>query len=197
MYGTSVYFGSRTLETIPFCARKCVPSSTGYLFNGPPPAPTPKPAQGVNPRWPEDGPKLAQDGPKMAPKEPKMAQDGPKMAPRWLQYGPQNVLKMAQDGPKMGSKGPMMVLRRSKKYSSWLKHGLRKAHETTVEKSCPIFENQPHHSTIPPSQPKRNQTHTDHKEGRRQWRQPFNCMCISSGGGAIQYRGLISNSAHV
>ena len=54
-----------------------------------------------HPRWPQDGPKMAQDGPKLAPRwsqdGPKTAQDDPKMAPRWSQGGP----KVAPRGPKM------------------------------------------------------------------------------------------------
>jgi hypothetical protein len=98
--------------------------------------------------WPQDDPKMAKMGPrclKMAQHGPNMAQDGPnvaptwpKVAPRWPQYGPRHP----KNDPKIAQHGPKMA-------SSWLPNGFKIA-------------------TIPPSQSIRNQTQSDHKEGRRQ-----------------------------
>ena len=64
----------------------------------------------MDPRWPQDGPKMAprcscgpQDG-------PKRTQDGPKSAPRRSQEGPR-FSKRPQDGPKRPQGGPNMASR--------------------------------------------------------------------------------------
>ena len=61
----------------------------------------------LNPRWPQDGAKMAagwhQDGPKMAPRCPKRPQDSSKMAPRCfkrLQDGSKMAPRWAPRGPK-------------------------------------------------------------------------------------------------
>ena len=70
------------------------------------------------PRWPHDGPKMAQHGPKIAQDSPQRAREGPKkpnngpkMAPRWPRIAPRGpkMATEAQDGPKMARDGAKMA----------------------------------------------------------------------------------------
>jgi hypothetical protein len=90
---------------------------------------------------------MSQDGPTWPQHGPRWPQHGP----RWPQYNPRWP-QMRPRHPKhdlnIAQYGPKMA-------SSWLPNGFKMA-------------------TIPPSQSIRNQTQSDHKERRRQRRQPFN-----------------------